>query len=264
MANPPISIAIIDMYDGNANVGMECIVSILNQWSVKRKLPISYCIFKLREACAIPDENFDIYISSGGPGSPLDSKDEPWDKKYTHWLDQMMVLSKPVFLICHSFQLACRHFNLGTITLRKSRQIGILPIHPLTEDIIFNGLEDPFYALESREYQIIAPNDEALAKMGASIIALEKIRPQIPLERAIMAIRFNKNMIGVQFHPEGESAALEGFFQEGILKNKIIEEFGVEKWDTIMSQLVDPNKIQKTASSFIPNFLDSALQIPLN
>jgi hypothetical protein len=79
-----------------------------------------------------------------------------------------------------------------------------------------------------------------------------------------MAIRFNKYMIGVQFHPEGESAALEGFFQEGILKNKIIEEFGVEKWDTIMSQLVDPNKIQKTASTFIPNFLDSALQIPLN
>ena len=100
--------------------------------------------------------------------------------------------------------------------------------------------------------------------MGASIIGLEKIRPQVPLERAIMAIRFNKNMIGVQFHPEGEAEALEVFFQEPILKNKIIDEFGIEKWETIMSQLGDPNKIQKTASSFIPNFLDRAMQIPLN
>ncbi len=264
MANPLLNIAIIDMYDGNTNVGMECIVSILKKWSVKRNLPISYSIFKLREAGEIPNENFDIYLSSGGPGSPLDSKDAPWDKMYTRWLDQMMALSKPVFLICHSFQIACRHFNLGTITLRKSRQIGILPIHPLTEDVIFNGLADPFYALESREYQIIAPNDEALAKMGGSIIALEKIRPQVPLERAIMAIRFNKYMIGVQFHPEGETEALQGFFQEQVLKNKIIDEFGIEKWETIIAQLEDPNKIQKTASTFIPNFLDRAMQIPLN
>ena len=46
--------------------------------------------------------------------------------------------------------------------------------------------------------------------------------------------------------------------------NNLIEEFGIEKWETIMSQLGDPNKIQKTASSFIPNFLDRAMQIPLN
>ena len=100
--------------------------------------------------------------------------------------------------------------------------------------------------------------------MGGSIIALEKIRPQVPLERAIMAIRFNKYMIGVQFHPEGETEALQGFFQEQVLKNKIIDEFGIEKWETIIAQLEDPNKIQKTASTFIPNFLDRAMQIPLN
>ncbi|MEI7589124.1 MAG: GMP synthase [Chitinophagia bacterium] len=264
MANPLLTIAIIDMYDGNTNVGMDCIVNIIKNWSANRNLTIDYSIFKLREANEIPNENFDIYISSGGPGSPLDSIDAPWDKMYTHWLEQMMTLNKPVFLICHSFQLACRHFNLGTITLRKSRQIGILPIHPLTEDIIFSGLEDPFYALESRDYQIIAPNDEALANMGANIIALEKIRPQVPLERAIMGIRFNENMIGVQFHPEGEPAALQEFFQAPSLKNKIIEEFGIEKWENIITHLQDPHKIQKTATTFLPNFLDAAMKIPLN
>lgn len=264
MAKSHITIAIIDMYDGNTNVGMNCIVNIIKNWGVNRDLSIDYTIFKLREACEIPNESFDMYISSGGPGSPLDSVDTQWDKMYTHWLEQMIKLNKPVFLICHSFQLACRHFNLGSITLRKSRQIGILPIHPLTEDAIFSGLSDPFYALESRDYQFIAPNDEALANIGARIIALEKIRPQVPLERAIMAIRFNENMIGVQFHPEGESEALVGFFQEPILKNKIMEDFGIEKWENIITHLQDPTKIQKTAATLLPNFLDGAMKIPSN
>jgi len=81
---------------------------------------------------------------------------------------------KWVFLICHSFQIACRHFNIGKISLRRSRQIGILPVHPLVKDDLFEGLKDPFYTLESRFYQITEPNDKAIAAMGASIIILEK------------------------------------------------------------------------------------------
>ena len=259
MLKPKLTIAIIDMYDGTTNVGMECIVNILKKWSAKRDLNIDYRIFKLRESNEIPDKSVDIYISSGGPGSPIDSENATWDKLFTQWLEQMMHLNKPVFLICHSFQLACRHFNLGTITLRKSRQIGVLPIHPLCADSIFNGLDEPFYALESRSYQITAPNEEALSHIGATIIALEKIRPQVPLERAIMGIRFNENMIGVQFHPEGEPEALQVFLNEPVLKSKIIEEFGIEKWEKTMTHLDDPSKIQKTSEHFIPNFLDAAI-----
>jgi len=259
MTKPLITIAIIDMYDGTANVGMDCIVNILKNWGIKRNFTIESAIFKLRAQNEIPDQSFDIYISSGGPGSPIDSENTSWDNLYTKWLEQMMHLNKPVLLICHSFQLACRHFNLGSIGLRKSRQIGILPVHPLCADPIFNGLDDPFYALESRSYQILAPNDAALSNMGASIIALEKIRPQVPLERAIMGIRFNKHMIGVQFHPEGEAETLQGFFKDPILKDKIIEEFGIEKWKTTMAHLDDPLKIQKTSAHFIPNFLDAAI-----
>lgn len=261
MTRPLITIAIIDMYDGTTNVGMDGIVNIINNWGIKRNFIIEPTIFKLREANEIPDKNFDIYISSGGPGSPIDSKNTSWDNLYTQWLDQMLALKKPVFLICHSFQMACRHFNIGSIGLRKSRQIGVLPVHPLCADPIFDGLDDPFYAVESRSYQIIAPNDEALSTMGATIIALEKIRPQVPLERAIMGIRFNEHMIGVQFHPEGEAAALKGFFKDPILKDKMIEEFGIEKWETTMASLDDPLKIQKTSIHFIPNFLDAAIPL---
>ena len=260
MSATHLRIAIIDMYDGNANVGMECIQLLLAHWTKDRNTSIEQQIFKLRDCTEIPDHNFDAYISTGGPGSPTDSEGEKWDTLYTQWLDQMLKLEKPVFLICHSFQIACRHFNLGKISLRKSRQVGILQVHPIENNNLFEGLEDPFYALESRLYQITEPNDEVISSMGARIIALEKIRPQVPLERAIMGIQFNEHMAGVQFHPEGEYHILLDYFKEEKIKNSIIEEFGIEKWDRMIEHLNDPKKIKSTFHAIIPNFLDKALQ----
>ena len=260
MSATHLNIAIIDMYDGNTNVGMNCIQLLLAHWSQDRNASIEHQIFKLRDCAEIPHDGFDAYISTGGPGSPIDSKNEPWDTLYTEWLDQMVALKKPVFLICHSFQIACRHFNLGKITLRKSRQVGILPVHPIEYIDLFEGLEDPFYTLESRLYQITEPNDELINSMGARITCLEKIRPQVPLERAIMGIQFNEHMAGVQFHPEGEYHILLDYFKEEKIKNSIIEEFGIEKWDRMIENLNDPKKIKSTFEAIIPNFLDKALK----
>ena len=260
MSATHLRIAIIDMYDGNANVGMECIQLLLAHWTKDRNTSIEQQIFKLRDCAEIPDHNFDAYISTGGPGSPTDSEGEKWDTLYTQWLDQMLKLEKPVFLICHSFQIACRHFNLGKISLRKSRQVGILQVHPIENNNLFEGLEDPFYALESRLYQITEPNDEVISSMGARIIALEKIRPQVPLERAIMGIQFNEHMVGVQFHPEGEYHILLDYFKEDKIKNSILEEFGIEKWDRMIEHLNDSRKIKSTFEAIIPNFLDKALK----
>lgn len=260
MSTSHLRIAIIDMYDGNVNVGMKCIELLLSHWSQDRNTSYEYQIFKLRNCCEIPDHNFDAYISTGGPGSPLDSVGEQWDTLYTIWLDQMWTLKKPVFLICHSFQIACRHFNLGKISLRKSRQIGILPVHPLEDNDLFQGLEDPFYTLESRFYQITEPNDTLINTMGASITCLEKIRPEVPLERAIMGIQFNENMAGVQFHPEGEYHILLNYFNEDKIKSSMVEEFGIEKWDRMIENLNDPQKIKSTYHTIIPNFLDKALK----
>ena len=259
MQSPPVSIAIIDMYNGTPNIGMKCIHAVLKKWSEERNIKIQSTVFRVRELSEIPTDNFDMYISSGGPGSPIDSIEENWDKLYTSWLEKMRATQQAVLLICHSFQIACRHFELGTVSLRKSRQIGILPVHPLTSDSLFNNLQDPFYALESRQYQITEPNDQNINKIGAKIIALEKIRPQVPLERAIMAVQFSPKMYGVQFHPEAAKNELTNFFNDDTVKNAVIDEFGLEKWDQIMNHLDDDLKIDTTFSNFIPNFLDKAI-----
>jgi len=260
MTIPPLRVAIIDMYDGVPNMGMQCIDTILAHWSQEKMQPLHIEKFHLRDQNQIPDLSFDVYISSGGPGSPTDSIEQAWDQQYTSWLEQALAAKKWVFLICHSFQIACRHFNIGKVSLRKSRQIGILPVHPLVQDDLFTGLADPFYTLESRYYQITAPNDEIIEQMGAVIIALEKERPNIPLERAIMGVKFNDYMYGVQFHPEANSQLIAPYFKESSTKNSIIEEFGIEKWNQIIASIQDPKKIETTFSFFIPNFLNKVIR----
>ena len=252
----PIHIAILDLYEGSTNLGMDCIMDILEDWSKKHAITITSTVFDVRVKNELPDSSFDLYISSGGPGSPIDTKDQSWDIAYCNWLDQMYILKKPVLLICHSFQLACRHFNIGKISLRKSKQLGILPIHPTVPHAIFDQLPDPFFAMESRMYQITEPNDEKIALMGATIIALEKIRPQLPYERALMAVAFNDTMIGVQFHPEATQERLLIYFNTDIVKMAIFNDFSEDKWHQMMLSLEDDTTIKHTCSKFIPNFLN--------
>lgn len=252
-------IAVLDLYDGSANMGIDCIHEILQDWSKLKNVAIQVCIFDVRAKNELPDDSFDLYLSSGGPGSPIDTSEMEWDKAYCQWLDQMFALKKPVLLICHSFQLACRHFGIGSVGLRKSKQLGILPIHPTLPHPIFQQLPDPFFALESRLYQITEPNDKKIKEIGASIIALEKNRPQLPYERALMAVAFNDNMIGVQFHPEATQGRLLKYFETDAIKTTVVDDFSVEKWDQIMIALQDASKIEHTSTHFIPNFLQQML-----
>jgi GMP synthase-like glutamine amidotransferase len=71
--------------------------------------------------CELPEINqYDIYISTGGPGDPLVG--EAGTKKYYELIDALTKwnlenqLKKHVLFICHSFQMACKHFGLAEIT----------------------------------------------------------------------------------------------------------------------------------------------------
>jgi homoserine O-succinyltransferase len=260
MSKTPIQVAILDMNDGNPNMGIDCLIDIITRWGDQKNKAIQYQVFDVRKKGEIPSLDFDIYLSSGGPGSPIESSQEQWDQAYTLWLDKILASNKLVLLICHSFQIACRHFNIGNVCLRKSKQIGVLPVHFIEDNPLFEGLQDPFYALESRSYQIIEPHDENLKKIGAKIIALEKHRPEVPLERALMGIQFSPYMYGVQFHPEGDPKKLIPYFNRSDVKDNMITEFGISKWQNTIDLLDRPETIQTTYQTFIPHFLDNLLK----
>lgn len=264
-----LRIAILDLYKGEKNQGMRGIRQIIKQFGEINQLNIELDEFDVRQKNSVPDLSYDIYISSGGPGSPLDSEGSEWEKYYFEWLSQvedwnadaMQLQKKYVFFICHSFQLACRHWQLATVCARKSTSFGVFPVHLLEEgkeEPVFEGMADPFYAVDSRDYQVIEPRMNILYK-GAKVLCIEKDRPHVPYERAIMAIRFNDYFIGTQFHPEADAVGMSMYLQTEEKKKTVIENHGEKKWKSMIEHLNDPDKILWTYAHILPNFLTIAL-----
>ncbi len=265
-----IRIAILDLYEGHENQGMRCLREIINQWSDINEIDVTCDEFEVRKDNKTPDLSYDLYISSGGPGSPLDTIGTVWETHYFNWLNaiedfNINILNpnkKKVFFVCHSFQLLCRHYNIGNVCKRVSTSFGVFPVHLIgnaLQEEIFEGLKDPFYVVDSRDYQVIEPNYENISSMGATILAIEKNRPHVPYERAIMAVRFNENFIGTQFHPEADAIGMSMYLQRTDKKETVINNHGEDKWQSMVEQLQDPDKILYTYAHIFPNFLNSAI-----
>lgn len=266
-----IKIAILDLYEGKPNQGMRCIREILSSYRETHPVNLVWDEYDVRQKKEVPDMNYDVFISTGGPGSPLESRYSEWEEKYFGWLNEVERWNKNpdneqkkhVLFICHSFQLVCRHYNVGIVCKRRSTAFGVFPVHMLENGLdepVFAGLKDPFYSVDSRDYQIIQPNHRLLQEMGAKILCIEKKRPHVPYERAIMGIRFNDYMIGTQFHPEADALGMSLYLQTEEKKKTVIEEHGEEKWKSMLVHLNDPDKIMWTYSRILPNFLNLAVE----
>ena len=265
-----IRVAILDLYERVENQGMRCLREILNQYGEMNNLDLDWDEFEVRLDHKVPDMSYDIYISTGGPGSPIESEGTEWEKVYFHWLSQVEkwnnneanTRKKYVFFICHSFQLVCRHWRIANVCKRKSTAFGVFPVHLLRdayEEPVFQGMRDPFYAVDSRDWQVIEPHHNQLHEMEAKVLCIEKERTHIPLERAVMAIRFNDYFFGTQFHPEADAVGMSMYLQTDAKKKTVIENYGLEKWQSMIDHLNDPDKILWTYSHILPNFLNTAV-----
>lgn len=266
-----IRVAILDLYNNEPNEGMRCILHLLNEYPAKLNQSISFKIYDVRFRHEVPTLDYDIYISTGGPGSPLEEPGARWEKKYFEWLELLLAFNKEhesnkkhAFFICHSFQLLCRYLGVAEVCRRSSTAFGIFPVH-LTEDgktdFLLNKLPDPFYAVDSRDWQIIQPDLKKLAKMGARIMAIEKERPHVNFERAVMAIRFSEEIFGTQFHPEADALGMLHYLTRTDKKDHVVKHHGLEKYDQMLLHLNDVDKLNQTQSKVLPAFLFHALAV---
>ena len=266
-----LKVAILDLYEGVPNEGMRCLRNILREFGEDNNIDVQFDEFEVRLRNEVPNMSYDVFISSGGPGNPLESRYNDWEKKYFGWLNDVErwnmnpdnLQKKFVFFICHSFQLSARYYNVGLVTKRKSTAFGIFPVHMLDDGFnepVFAGLRDPFYAVDSRDFQVIQPNYSVIEEMGAKILCIEKERPHVPYERAVMGMRFNDYMIGTQFHPEADARGMTMYLHREDKKKTIIENYGEAKWKSMLEHLNDPDKILWTYSHVLPNFLNQAVE----
>jgi len=252
-------VAVLDMYNNRPGQGIRGIRMLLDG----NPHVTHYEVFNVRGENQLPDLSFDAYISSGGPGNPLEQH-FPWYTQWTALMDELLFKyegKKHVFLICHSFQVMCHHFSLAEVKLRKSPAFGIFPVH-MTEagkaEKLFDGLQDPFFAVDSRSWQVIQPHEPKLIELGAQVLCIEKERPHVPFERACMGIRFSKSFIGFQFHPEADAQGMKVYMRIPQKKREVIHDHGEEKYNDMLQSLDDPDKIMHTFGRVIPAFLQEA------
>ena len=264
-----VRVAVIDLYNNEETQAITSIANILNEaGSYYQNIPVDYKIFDTRYSGSAPDLSYDIYISSGGPGSPWDGEGSAWEAKYFSLLDSIWSYNhnnsnkKYIFFICHSFQMMVRYFKLGEVNQRKSESFGVMPIHKTeagSKDILLKDLPEPFYSIDSRSWQAVQPNKKMFSELGAQILCLEKERPHIPLERAMMAIRINNEFVGTQFHPEADAVSKFNSFCAPKKKEEIISKYGEKKFFEILNLLEEENGVKLTQKVVIPKFLRHAL-----
>ncbi|GAA4505427.1 hypothetical protein GCM10023172_33300 [Hymenobacter ginsengisoli] len=260
-------VAILDMYNNFPNEGMRCIRQLLHRAEHDSQVSFQVDTFNVRANNEVPGLEYDIYISTGGPGSPLAST-EPWEAPYFNFIDALFAYNKQterkkhLLLICHSFQLVSRHLGLGEVGKRKSTSFGVLPVHLTAaghHDPVFAKLPEPFFAVDSRDYQLTDLHPGRLHDLGIEVLCLEKERPHVPLARAIMALRFSPEVIGTQFHPEADGEGMLRYMLTDERKQQVINAYGEDKYHEMVRLLGTPGTIDVTESTIIPTFLRRAL-----
>ncbi|CAD0218901.1 type 1 glutamine amidotransferase [Chryseobacterium sp. JV274] len=262
-----IRIALLDMNNNHVNQGFRNIKEISEAFQQNSEENVVIKTFDVRFKDEMPEiGDFDIFISSGGPGNPH-REGFAWEDRFAHFLDSVFEHNKYsedkkyLFLICHSFQLASIHWNLGNICKRKSYSFGVMPVHKTDEgkeEFLFKNLQDPFYAVDSRAYQFIEPDHDRFEELGMTIMAIEKFRPHINLERAVMAVRFSEEIFGTQFHPEANPESLIENLKDEKNREAMIENFGMEKYLETIDRIDDEDKIILTRHQILPRFLQFA------
>ena len=273
-----IKAAIIDLYNNEYNEGIRCIKEIISSEN------IPWDIYDARYKNEIPETDYDIYISSGGPGNPYDGEGTEWEKKYFTLLDNIIDHNlkfdnkKHFFFICHSFQIMARYFKFAEVNERYERSFGV---HPFVKTIagefdpMLKDLPGTFYAADFRQYQVIQPNEKVLDDLGASVISMEpnnnghnrednkmdndRGASVITHDPAIMAVRISAEIAGTQFHPEADPASMAYHFQQKERKESVVNKFGESKYAEMLELLEKPEGIKLTRATVLPSFLKNAV-----
>ncbi len=260
--NSPVKMAILDMNNNVDNMGIASIKRIADRFAV-----IDYDVFDVRYKGEMPGLEYDIYISSGGPGDPLDG-DGVWDKAYFDLMDQLWAHNlqneskKYVFFICHSFQMICHHLRIGQISLRKKESFGIVPVDVTDDgrkDPLLMPLHIPFYGADFRRYEVIYPDMSRLKELDARITALENPDLDIDDNRALMAVRFSDAWFGTQFHPEAHPDGMVRYLRDPKRKEKILDQFGINVYEEMMHNALHPDRLTNTRDHILPGFIKNAL-----
>ena len=264
----PFRLCIVDMNDGHVNQAMRCFRTIASRFfkRVTHANPAVRC--ELVEVSPRNTEDdippADLYLSSGGPGSPFDGDGKEWVNRYYRFLDNVVDAAddggpeqQALFAVCYSFEMIIRHFKVATMAPRSERKFGVMPVY-MTDEGQEHPLTSPFadrlFAFEHRNWEAVGLDESALARHGGTLLARES-RDGFSKGEALMAFDFAPGVEGVQFHPEADRPGVMAWVARPDQAAAFKEAYGITTYERMVKTVDDPMRLARTFALMIPGFL---------
>jgi GMP synthase-like glutamine amidotransferase len=257
------------MNNGHVNQAMRCLRGIVYNFfeHVRRFNPNLPCVLgevSPRDTGNAVPRDYDLYISTGGPGSPYDGDGMPWVTDYSEFLEGVAdaairggAKQRAVFAICYSFEMVVRHFRLAAVVPRTERKFGVMPIYTTPEGQahpLLRPFGDRLFAFEHRSWEAVELDERKLSALGGELLALES-RDGMSKGRAILGLDVTAGIEAVQFHPEADRPGVMNWVSRPEQAAAFKACYGEVTYQAMLRTLDDPRRLARTYALVIPGWM---------
>jgi homoserine O-succinyltransferase len=275
MSLRPLRLCIVDMNNAHVNQAMRCLRGLVATFfgRVKSENPALAC--ELVEVSPRDTNNpvprdCDLYLSSGGPGSPFDGDGMPWAGDYGRFTDDIIESSvrggpeqRSLFAICYSFEMVIRHLKLAHIGPRAERKFGVMPVYTTGEGQahpLLAPFGDRLFAFEHRNWEAIDLDEARLRSFGGRLLARES-RDGVSKGRALLALDCAPGIESVQFHPEADRPGVMNWVARPEQAAAFKATYGEDTYFAMLRTLEDPKRLARTYALVIPGWLQRRFNV---
>jgi GMP synthase-like glutamine amidotransferase len=265
----PLRLCIVDMNNGHVNQAMRCLRGLVAEFFERVHvhnpgLPCELVEVSPRDTNVPVPTDCDLYLSSGGPGSPFDGEGEPWTFDFGRFVDGVVDSAvkggehqRAMFAICYSFELVVHHYKLAEIVPRAERKFGVMPIYTTNagqQHPLLAPFGDRLFAFEHRNWEAVELDEKRLTTLGGRLLARES-RDGVSKGRAILGLSVAPGLEAVQFHPEADRAGVMNWVARPEQAAAFKATYGEVTYQAMLRTLDDPRRLARTYALVIPGWL---------
>jgi GMP synthase-like glutamine amidotransferase len=205
----------------------------------------------------------DLYVASGGPGSPLEGDGHRWGLEFRTLVERLLerrgaAAGRPqrLFAICFSFELLVHQLALGALQPAQPRVAGVWPVthtpfgrgHPL-----LGALPTPFSVLEVREWMV----SEVAGSLGEHPVRVlaSAAGPTASTRAVLEALSIGESIEAVQFHPEADPREVAQWLASKECARSIVDEHGAARYAEMIRAASATDGLPRTHSCVVPEWL---------
>ncbi|MBX3129089.1 MAG: hypothetical protein KF718_20400 [Polyangiaceae bacterium] len=269
-ASAPLRIVFIDMNAGVQNQAMRCLASVVSHFEAAARrdnpgLRIEERRVSPRDTGEAPPRDGDLYIATGGPGSPWEGPGTRWYDDFRRFVDVVLdeqerglAVAKSLFPICYSYELLTMHLELARVEERDDRKFGVMPVYTTTAGRVHPLLApfgDRLFAFEHRHWEVVDFDEAKLARLHGQVLATESREGRSDKGSAVLGFHIGRAIETVQFHPEADLSGIFHWLDQPEHSQAFRDAYGEETYQRMLRTLHNPRRVQRVHAELIPGWM---------